>query len=250
MYSLAVDTATTQGSLALFKDKSLIDQCLWEKTGSHSEFITQQFVRLLKKHSLNANAIKRVAVNIGPGSFTGIRVGINFARALGYTLKVPIFAANSLELLALFFSQSCEKSCDFFVAQYAFRDLFYVAGYRFTQPDKNTSTLSFSSRKTLVEVQSPAALTAQNFCEALKVPTVVLGTGLKYINEYVEESSTKNIVAAKDIRTDSLATDFAFTSFLDEKPALLTSWIHTIPLYIRASEAEEKLKLGHIKTHY
>lgn len=127
MYTLGVETSSHQGSLTIFKERDILDSAQWSRVGSHSEFLTASLQSLLKKHNLTPQNLNRLAVGVA-GSFTGIRVGVNFVRALSYALRLPVFCLNSLHLLA---SQVRPPSIlPIRVAQYAFRDLLYTALYR------------------------------------------------------------------------------------------------------------------------
>ena len=85
MWTLAAETSSTTGSLALLRDSSVHAYIDWPSERSHSEKITIEADALLKKHDLDFSKIDRYAVSTGPGSFTGIRVALNFIRALAYS---------------------------------------------------------------------------------------------------------------------------------------------------------------------
>lgn len=62
-----------------------------EKIGSQKAQATLPLIdELLRKHKLKASDLDRIAVNTGPGSFTGLRVGISVANALSFALKIPV----------------------------------------------------------------------------------------------------------------------------------------------------------------
>lgn len=234
MYVLALDTSTLTGSVALFLDRQLLDQRQWTRQGSHSELLTFSVQEILKKGAVSINQIDRIAVGIGPGSFTGIRVAVNFARTLGYTLKIPIFTLNSLHLLA---SQAGPMSCEsnLLVMQYAFRDLVYIGEYKI-------------EKDRVLETTPPMALTVAEIEGAGFQTSVVLGTGFDAIKGQVSQQTLSTMVRNSKYRDYPLAEDFAQSPVLDEScESALSDWIHTIPLYIRASEAEEKLKRGLLK---
>jgi tRNA threonylcarbamoyladenosine biosynthesis protein TsaB len=106
MVLVAVDTSSLQGSIALFKDNKFIAEKIWSKqitvggNPSHSELLTTNFEELLKQNKLTPNDLTHLAVGVGPGSFTGIRVGVNFARALAYAKNLPVFVGDSISIIA------------------------------------------------------------------------------------------------------------------------------------------------------
>src|SRR4051812_2307414 len=93
--TLAVATSGVYGSLALAGK-----QVMWDKKAMHSELATVKLQELLALANLTLKNLTHIAVNVGPGSFTGIRVGINLARTLAYGLSLPVAPFNSLALLA------------------------------------------------------------------------------------------------------------------------------------------------------
>ncbi|MCB0351613.1 MAG: tRNA (adenosine(37)-N6)-threonylcarbamoyltransferase complex dimerization subunit type 1 TsaB [Bdellovibrionales bacterium] len=229
MFTLAVETSTHQGSLTLFSDNQIVDTECWSRVGSHSEFLTSSLQSILKKHSLSLQQLNRLAVGTGPGSFTGIRVGINFIRTLGYGLHLPIYSLNSLHLLA---SQIKDSSfSNIRVVQYAFRDLLYTGQYKLDQGR-------------VVEFEKPSAVTAAQLITQLKEPTLILGSGAELLLSLASPKINEYIIRNTDFSDDPHSVFFQNTCALDKSLIHLTDWIHTIPLYIRASEAEEKMKMG------
>ncbi|MDZ4677024.1 MAG: tRNA (adenosine(37)-N6)-threonylcarbamoyltransferase complex dimerization subunit type 1 TsaB [Oligoflexia bacterium] len=100
MTILALTTSTDRGSLAVLKDNKIIDQIEWEKKVQHSEVLTVFIQKLLQKTKTNPKDLKAIAVDKGPGSFTGCRMAVNVARTMCYTLNIPLFAAHSLDVMA------------------------------------------------------------------------------------------------------------------------------------------------------
>ena len=101
MLVLAIDTATKIGSVALYDDKTGVigDINLYVKV-NHSNVIMDAVDSLFKLSGLTIKDVDRIAVTIGPGSFTGIRIGTAIAKGLAYSLKKPIVGVNELDVLA------------------------------------------------------------------------------------------------------------------------------------------------------
>jgi tRNA threonylcarbamoyladenosine biosynthesis protein TsaB len=231
MVFLGVETSTQKGSLALFKNRKLLGSLEWSRSGSHSEFITTSFQELLSSQKLNIREIKRIGVGIGPGSFTGIRVGINFSRTLAQSMGLPVYNMNSLHLLAsqALPSKFLQSKLDIRIAQYGFRNLIYTAVYSLDEGR-------------IFEKEAPSAVTVSDLLERINSPTLIVGSGFDLI--FTSSSSVKKpfLMRNPDLSDVPHAQFFSNTPALDESPAHLTDWIHTIPLYVRASEAEEKLR--------
>lgn len=101
MLVLAIDTATKIGSVALYDDKiGMIGEINLYVKVNHSNVIMDAVDSLFKLSGLNIKDVDRIAVTIGPGSFTGIRIGTAIAKGLAYSLKKPIVGVNELDVLA------------------------------------------------------------------------------------------------------------------------------------------------------
>ena len=99
MYILAIDTATTTCSVAVTSDTTLLGEVLLHEQ-HHSERIISLIDRLLTETALTRRDIDCIAVAVGPGSFTGLRVGISTAQGLAFALDRPVIGVPSLEILA------------------------------------------------------------------------------------------------------------------------------------------------------
>ncbi|MCX8045087.1 MAG: tRNA (adenosine(37)-N6)-threonylcarbamoyltransferase complex dimerization subunit type 1 TsaB [Desulfobacterota bacterium] len=99
MYILAVETATTTCSVALASDTSILAEMLLHEQ-HHSENVIPLIERLVADAVCVRHEIGCIAVDIGPGSFTGLRVGISTAQGLAFALGCPIVGVSSLEILA------------------------------------------------------------------------------------------------------------------------------------------------------
>lgn len=100
MLVLAIDTATKIGSVALYDDKiGVIGEINLYVKVNHSNVIMDAVDSLFKLSGLNIKDVDRIAVTIGPGSFTGIRIGTAIAKGLAYSLKKPIVGVNELDVL-------------------------------------------------------------------------------------------------------------------------------------------------------
>lgn len=101
MNILQIETATTVCSVALAKDGHVIAVKQLNERNIHAEVITLYIDELLKGSGLQYAAIDAVAVSAGPGSYTGLRIGISTAKGLCYALDKPLIAVETLEAMAL-----------------------------------------------------------------------------------------------------------------------------------------------------
>ena len=97
MFWLGIDTATRRGSVALAPAESVR---LLQPGGGHAPELLEAIDALLVAAGAGAKELAGIAVALGPGSFTGVRVGLATAKGLGYSLGIPVDGLSSLELLA------------------------------------------------------------------------------------------------------------------------------------------------------
>ena len=101
MRILAVDTTTGSGSVALLDDRRLLAEINAESGLTHSAHLLRSVDFLLKKSGLQIQDIDGFAVAAGPGSFTGIRIGLSTVKAFAFASKRPVAPVSTLAALAL-----------------------------------------------------------------------------------------------------------------------------------------------------
>lgn len=94
MTILTLRTDKPEAELGLYDDQKQIVYETWEAHRQLAETIHQQTTALLKTASKTLEDIEGIVVYAGPGSFTGLRIGISVANALAYSLKCPIIAES------------------------------------------------------------------------------------------------------------------------------------------------------------
>ena len=97
---LAIDTSGRFMSAALLRNGALLGEVFVDAGRNHSELLAPACESLLKSRGVKKTGLTRLAVSTGPGSFTGLRVGIAFARTLAQFLKIPLVGIPSFEILA------------------------------------------------------------------------------------------------------------------------------------------------------
>ncbi len=100
MLVLAIETSTPQTSIALGTQQGVLASQMVSWSVGHSEAVVPAIHHLLELTEVRPAQISGVAVGLGPGLFTGLRVGISTARALAQVLRVPVVGIGSLDVLA------------------------------------------------------------------------------------------------------------------------------------------------------
>lgn len=98
---LSIETSTTVCSVALTDDKRVLGKEILFTEQSHSTHLTLLIEQLLKKGEKKIREIDAIAVSEGPGSYTGLRIGISTAKALCFTLAIPLISISTLKAMAL-----------------------------------------------------------------------------------------------------------------------------------------------------
>lgn len=126
-YFLAIETSSAQGSVALLRDAECRAEIDLEEGLKHGRSLLPAAEKLLADAKLKVSDLSAIAVSVGPGSYTGIRVGVMAAKALAFAGRVPLAPVSSLAALAWEARDLAERIIP---AQDARRDEVYCAVYR------------------------------------------------------------------------------------------------------------------------
>ena len=168
-YILHLETSTKQCSVALaHKGELLASRILLNDSFSHSEKLHLFISEVLQEAKLKSADLDAVAVSKGPGSYTGLRIGVAAAKGLCFGLDIPLIALNALEILV---KASTEQNTDYIIPMMDARRM-------------EVYTAVFDSRRNWVEDTSALVLSRDSFKELLKDQTVlVLGDGAQKFKE-------------------------------------------------------------------
>lgn len=100
MYILNIDTSSDICSVSVFAEGKLINFQEIQEKNSHASQLAPITNQLLRELNIKANQLEAVAINKGPGSYTGLRIGTAFAKGLCYALNIPLIAVDCLKILA------------------------------------------------------------------------------------------------------------------------------------------------------
>ncbi|MBN3034553.1 MAG: tRNA (adenosine(37)-N6)-threonylcarbamoyltransferase complex dimerization subunit type 1 TsaB [Bacteroidales bacterium] len=97
---LHIETATPVCSVALSSGDTVLAERVSERMNAHSEMLTPYIRDVMKEKGMEFKALDAVTVSCGPGSYTGLRIGVSAAKGLCYALNKPLIALGTLECLA------------------------------------------------------------------------------------------------------------------------------------------------------
>lgn len=226
MLTLAFDTSSSKGGVAVLDDSRVLSRIVWEREGSHGELLTPAIEQALKDAQIKPDALDLIAIGHGPGSFTGVRIAVNAARALGYANTTPIMAFDTAEILA---------------AGVNHHDLPVLA---LINAQKNLLFASaFSWRDGGWQRQSPLeTLELETLIASLKEAHLCVGDGYLEFAELIP-AEAKTLFARREGLSDFPLPEvigMLAAQSNGKRPAL--RWQELQALYIRASGAEETLE--------
>ena len=97
---LNIDTAVESASVCLAKDTQPVQFAINNNQRDHASWLHSSIQKIISDAGLTTKDIEAIAVTIGPGSYTGLRVGLSAAKGLCYALNIPLIAINTLEVIA------------------------------------------------------------------------------------------------------------------------------------------------------
>jgi tRNA threonylcarbamoyladenosine biosynthesis protein TsaB len=218
---LAVETATRAGSAALLEDGHVVGQSLLDIALTHSERLLAVIDRLLQDCGWQVRELQGLAVSIGPGSFTGLRVGVATAKGLGLALGLTVAPVPTLDALAWNLPFAEAPVCPLLDAR---KGEVYLARYRWRE-------------KRMERLGEYLALSPRAAVERLEPPVIVLGDGVAACRPFFSEASAGVCVApASHSMPSAMVVGQLGHSMLLAGNAVTADAL--APLYLRPSEAE------------
>lgn len=229
MLTLALDTATGVCTVGLVRDGHVLAEYDISVGLTHSEGLMPQMDQMFSRTGIKKEEIDRIAVSMGPGSFTGLRIGLAAAEAMAYAWKCGICGVNTLEAMAFNIPVEGIVLAPVLDAQ---KGNYYTAFYRWQagvlqeiRPVEMTD--GDTLLRQLLELEAPVILMG----ECGKLAKKELPSGISVAPEQVRLPKASSVAMAAE-----------------GKPALTGEEIFTLrPYYIRKSEAEELWDKRHPK---
>jgi len=99
MYQLLLDSSNIYLAVGLSKDGKVIDSIFYNAWQRQSELMVNEIENIFKRNNIDKKDLDAVVVGIGPGSYTGVRIGVTITKTIAYALKIKVYAKSSLSLL-------------------------------------------------------------------------------------------------------------------------------------------------------
>lgn len=219
---LNIETSTEVCSVALTSEGSILEH-YEEFNGRNHATLLSDFIKgaldHLRRHEMKLDA---VAVSLGPGSYTGLRIGLSEAKGLAYALDVPLIGVDTLQLMAVsvMFSQNLENPDVMFAPMIDARRMeVYTAVY-----DLGLQTL---------EAPHPLILDETSYAQWLdKGEVLFFGNGSDKAREVIKHPNARFIPDVHPLATDMLAlSDRAF------RAGEFLSLAYSVPTYLKEFQA-------------
>lgn len=97
---LALDTSTQWMGIALYQDAQILYEKVWKTNRRHTVELSPAIQSALQECGQQIGSLEAVAVALGPGSFTSLRIGLAVAKGLSLTLRIPVVGIPSLDIMA------------------------------------------------------------------------------------------------------------------------------------------------------
>jgi tRNA threonylcarbamoyladenosine biosynthesis protein TsaB len=222
MYILGIETSTNTGSVAIVSEDGVIAQYSLNIEVMHSERLMSTVDRVLKDTGLTIAEMDGYAVAIGPGSFTGLRIGLAAVKGLALVTGKPVAAVPTLKALAWNLPYAANPVCAMLDAR---KNEVYAATYRF-------------EGTTLVHVMAEAVLSLSLLAERISEKTIFTGEASRLFHkEIVATFGDRALFAPRSATLPSAAgvAEIGLDMIKSGKQSDLDS---VTPMYIRRPEAE------------
>jgi len=219
---LAFESSAKAASAALVKDGRLLSQYSQCSGLTHSRTLLPMAEDMLKNAELKLSDVDLIAVAHGPGSFTGIRIGVSMVKGLAWAAEKPCVGVSTLEALAWHGVAAGGYICPVMDAR---RSQVYNAIFKIEdgRPVRITEDRPIALNELAEEIR------------ALKAPVFLVGDGAELTYKYLTEAGIECSVAPENLRWQS-AWGVAMAA-LDKEPGNADS---LLPVYLRLSQAERE----------
>ncbi|MBQ3462298.1 MAG: tRNA (adenosine(37)-N6)-threonylcarbamoyltransferase complex dimerization subunit type 1 TsaB [Clostridia bacterium] len=227
MKVLAVDTSSNVATVAVMEDDLLLGEYILNHKKTHSQKIMPMIEQLLCDLELTASDIDIFAAAVGPGSFTGLRIGVATVKALAHATGKRVVSVGTLEALAY-----NVPHCEHIIVPImdARRNNIFTASYIWDEGFK--------------EIGEPEGITIEECVDACGIflETVFVGDGAIIHKDYIVEKLGDKAIFPHGAVLNSRASSVAAIAMERAKKGETQSYLEMKPFYIKKSQAEKELE--------
>ena len=224
MKLLAIEASTKTGSCAVFGDEGLIGELTINTDATHSEKLMPAIISLMGALQLTFKDLNGLAVSIGPGSFTALRIAVSIAKGIALAANLPLIGVPTLKALAEKVSDFGSVICPFLDAR---KEEVYFALY------------SRNKNGALEQLKEETVATVEQMCGNIKTKTIFTGNGVEVYGKRIKELLQKKaffLSKSNSLPSASMVAEIGYRMLINgDYPKDLSS---LRPIYLRSSDAE------------
>ena len=230
MKVLGIDTSTSCGAVGLVDDGEVISDTILNIPVTHSERLLGAIEFTLREVRCSIGDVDGWSISLGPGSFTGLRIGVSTVKGLAFATGKPVAGVSLLDVLASQIASTPHLICPILDAR---KKEVYTAFYRYGED------------KSLARQTDYQALCPEDLIKKIKEQTIFLGDGVRTYREFLLRSLSSLAIfppAPLHLPHGSMVARLGF-ELLKKGECLNVSTFS--PFYLRPSEAEVKWREAH-----
>ena len=222
MKILGIDTSSPTGSVALVDNNDVISESLLNSSKNYSDKLLIEMDAVLNSSKTKLNQIDGFVITTGPGSFTGLRVGMSLLKGLILATQKPFASVNTLDAYAETVQPGPYAICPVLDAR-----------------KKEVYTALYNSKNGLCVRETPdQAITPMELCDQIKKPTAFVGNGLVAYRELLSSRLRKKYMHNAPLKKLTVAASAVLIASRDFEKNLQNNLDSLTINYIRPSEAE------------
>ncbi len=225
-----MDTSTSCGAVGLSEDGEVLSDYLLNIPVTHSERLLGAIEFVLKEARCSIGDVDGWAISLGPGSFTGLRIGVSTVKGLAFATRKPIAGVATLDVLASQVSPTPHLICPILDAR---KKEVYAAFYRYGEGDSPGRQSDYQ------------ALRPEELVKRIKEQTIFLGDGARTYRDFLLHSLPSLAIfppASLHVSHGSTVAKLGFDLLKKGEHLNVSTFA---PIYIRPSEAEMKWRETH-----
>lgn len=232
MNILAVDTSATSASVCVAQENKIIGEFSINTALTHSQTLAPMIEQLSKNTGVSLDSIDAIAVNAGPGSFTGVRIGVAAVKGIAFSRNIPCVSVSTLESMAY---NMLDSDCIVCAVMDARCSQVYNAIFRISEG--KVTQLVDDRALSLADLK----LDLQKYSEKI----ILVGDGAEITFNYFENSLQNVFLASVNNRIQK-ASSIACVAFEKINKGETMTASQLMPVYLRLPQAQRELnkKLG------
>lgn len=232
MNILAVDTSATSASVCIANENKIIGEFSINTSITHSQTLIPMIEQVMKNTGFSMDEIDAVAVNAGPGSFTGVRIGVAAVKGIAFSRDLPCVSISTLESMAY---NMLNSDCIVCAVMDARCSQVYNAMFR----------INGNCVERLTDDRALALTDLKIDLQKYKEKIVLVGDGAEICYNYFDKSLENVVLSSSNVRIQK-ASSVACAAFKSIKNADTMTVAELMPVYLRLPQAQRELnkKLG------